>query len=606
MYNPFRGYVTAEKLPVEFDITALPTNSRCQFIWFFLRQIKWPLLAMGTVQALSSVFEALGPYFVKVMVDTFQENNDPQAIWAEFGWILFWFIALFIIAQPVLARLVTAWMAEVRIPFMNMIRRQLSLYMYQHDYAFFQNEFAGRLSSKVLETPHAIISFIFTILTSVGFAFFSLLTSLVLFMSVDWTFAAITFVWMVLLILMGRYYIPRIMSASAQMYDDLSKVRGQYVDSLSNIMSVLLFGRKRHEDRQLIKYLDVSSLSGRHIWHEINRMYIGLEILSVGFIFVAFYAAVVQWQAGILGLGDIAMILPLVLRLMQMSWWMMETMIGLFENIGQIQEGMETITKDVMPDDDYELPDLKITDGAVTFKALDFTYDENRVFSNLELVIPSGQKVGLVGHSGAGKTTLVNLLLRLFDAPNGEILIDGQNIYQCNKQSLREQVAIIPQTTDMFHRTLLENIRFGRLDATDEEVIEAAKKAYVHQFISELPDGYSTMVGERGVKLSGGQRQRIAIARAILKDAPILLLDEATSALDSESEWAIQEALKDLMQGKTVIAIAHRLSTIAHLDRIIVMDNGEIVEDGTHDELITKDRHYAMLWSMQSGGFLRG
>jgi len=605
MYNPFKNVVTADQLPKDMDIADIPSHSMWAFIWFFIRQARWPFIALTAMQLFSSGIEAVGPYFVKEVIDTFQIAENPNEIWGALGWTLYAFIILFLFLQPLTARIATAWMAEIRMPFMNMIRRQLSLYMYHHHYKYFQNEFAGRLSSKVLETPYAIILIVFNTIMSFGFAFMSFVVGLILFATVDLIFAAIALIWFGAYMILCWYFIPRIIKKSSAMYDDLSVVRGQYVDSLNNVLGVLFFGRRKHEDKLLKDKLNTSADSGVKIWHLNNHMYIWLEVLSSGFIAAVFYFAVVEWQKGDLTLGEVAMILPLMLRLMQHSWWVSDMLMGLFENFGQVREGMDAIFSAPIEKDDSNKNKLKIQSGHIEFKNIDFAYDEQKVFDGLDLNIQSGQKIGLVGHSGAGKTTLTQLLFRLFDAQNGSINIDDQNIYDCTKQSLREQIAIIPQSTDMFHRSLMDNIRYGRLDATDDEVIEAAKRAHAHEFIVKLPDGYETMVGERGVKLSGGQRQRIAIARAILKDAPILILDEATSALDSESEKAIQDSLKNLMQNKTVIAIAHRLSTIAHLDRIIVMEDGQIVEDGTHDELLAKDRHYAMLWSMQSGGFLQ-
>lgn len=603
MYNPFRNYVTEDQLPKDRDLSDLP-NGMWSFIWFFVRQIKWPVAAMALLQAFSSVLEAMGPYFIKIMVDAFQNVENPNDIWMAFGWALPAFVILFLFVQPISSRIVMAWLAEIRPPFMNMMRRQLSLYLYQHPYEFFQNEFAGRLSSKVLETPHAIIQIVFTIVTSLGFVIFTLLTSLVLFAMVDLVFTIATVVWLACLYLMCWYYVPKIISSSTISHDDLSKVRGRYVDSLNNIAGVFLFGRQKHEDRILRQALRTASESGTHVWHVMNRMYIVLEILSTLFIGIIFYICVVFWQNDQLTLGEVAMVLPLMLRLMQMSWWVSDMLIGLFENLGQVQEGMQAILLKDTWVDQKDKANIVIRNGDIKVQDISFDYGETTVFEQLNLHIQPDQKIGLVGQSGAGKTTLTQLLFRLFDAQDGSILVDDQNIYQFNRQSLREQIAIIPQTTDMFHRTLMDNIRFGRLDATDEEVIEAAKRAHAHDFIMNLPDGYQTMVGERGVKLSGGQRQRIAIARAVLKDAPILILDEATSALDSESERLIQDSLKTLMEGKTVIAIAHRLSTIANLDRLIVMDKGRIVEDGTHAELIDQGGQYAKLWNMQSGGFL--
>lgn len=605
MFNPFKDIVKSDQLPKDCDLSNLP-NGLWSFVWFFVRQIKWPLFFMALIQLFSSGLEAMGPYFVKVMVDSFQHVESKGDIWLAFGWVLPAFIILYLILQPVTSRIATAFMAETRMPFMNMIRRQLSLYMYKHDYAFFQNEFAGRLSSKVLETPYALIQIVFDTIMSFGFVLMTFIVSLVLFAMVDATFLIATLIWFSTYILMCFFYVPKIIQSSTVMYDDLSTVRGKYVDSLNNIMGVLLFNRKRHEDRLLTQALETSSQSGIAIWHTMNKMYIWLELISVLFVAGVFYLCVLEWQNDSLTLGEVAMVLPMMLRLMQMSWWVSDMLVGMFENIGQVKEGMQAILSGNILKEDGNKKSLKLEkDTSIELQGISFDYDSTNVFDGLNLNIPSNQKLGIVGQSGAGKTTLTQLLFRMFDAQSGKILMGGQSIYECSRSSLRDQIAIIPQHTDMFHRTIMDNIRYGRLDASDDEVIEAAKKAHAHDFISKLPDGYETMVGERGVKLSGGQRQRIAIARAILKDAPILILDEATSALDSESEKAIQDSLKTLMEGKTVIAIAHRLSTIAHLDRIIVMEDGKIVEDGTHEELLAKDRHYAMLWSMQSGGFLQ-
>lgn len=605
MYNPFRNIVTADQLPKDRTLDDIPSHSMWAFIWFFIRQVKWPTISIAVLYIFSSGIDALGPYFIKVLVDGFQTTELTDDIWITLGWSLPIFIVVFLFLQPILGRIATALIGETRPAFNNMMRRQLSIYMSCHHYQYFQNDFSGRLASKVLETPYAIVQITTSAITSLLHAIMTLLVSFILFLTVDIYFGFIALGWLIGFIAICYFYIPKIINVSHKAHDDVSKIRGRYVDGLNNISNIIFFGRFKHEDLRLLETFDEASESGSRNWRVMNMMFVWLEVLSVMFIASVFYACVVIWQKGELTLGEIAMILPLMLTLMHIAWWVSDLLTGIFENLGQVREGMETITKSKIQKDDSNKKQLKVTKGHIEFKDIKFHYGETDVFKGLNLDIPQGQKLGVVGHSGAGKTTLTNMMFRLFDAQSGQILIDGQNIYDTTKQSLREQIAIIPQTTDMFHRSLIDNIRYGRLDATDAEIIAAAKKAHAHEFISKLPDGYETMVGERGVKLSGGQRQRIAIARAILKDAPILILDEATSALDSESEKAIQDALKGLMKGKTVIAIAHRLSTIAHLDRIIVMEDGEIIEDGTHDELLKKDRHYAMLWSMQSGGFLQ-
>ena len=315
-------------------------------------------------------------------------------------------------------------------------------------------------------------------------------------------------------------------------------------------------------------------------------------------------ACVLGWQKGLITLGDIATIMGLSFNFTANAWNLSFGIIHVMESLGYLNDSLKTLIKPHSVSDAPDAPALCVEQGAIEFRHVHFEYENKAVFTDLNLQIKAGQRVGLVGHSGAGKSTLINLIQRFYDIQSGEILIDGQNIARVTQSSLRRNIAVIPQDTSLFHRSIMDNIRYGRLDASDEEVLEAAKKAHAHGFIEELPEGFETHVGERGVKLSGGQRQRIAIARAILKDAPILILDEATSALDSESEQEIQAALQNLMADKTVIAIAHRLSTIQNLDRLLVMKEGRIIEDGAHGALLAGGGVYQKLWAMQSGGFL--
>ena len=374
-------------------------------------------------------------------------------------------------------------------------------------------------------------------------------------------------------------------------------------------MTVKLFAREEHEDQYLLESLKNTTRSGQKMLLTNNAKNIWAEVLIALFLGSSFIAAISLWQVGAITTGDAAMAIPLALSLTNLSTWMIHVLASFFENIGQVREGMETILKGQDVQDTAGAETLKVQDGTIKIQNIGFKYTDDLVFDDLDISIAAGEKVGLIGPSGAGKTTLISLLLRLFDVQDGQIQIDGQDIRNVTQKSLREQIAVIPQSASLLHRSVRENIAFGNPDATDEQIIAAAEKANAHEFIQSLKDnkgrtGYDALIGERGVKLSGGQRQRIAIARAILKDVPILILDEATSSLDSESEHQIQSALEKLMEGKTVIAIAHRLSTINHLDRLLVMDDGKIVEDGHHEKLIQNDGLYKKLWAMQSGGFL--
>lgn len=387
-------------------------------------------------------------------------------------------------------------------------------------------------------------------------------------------------------------------------------MRGRFVDILSNILTIKLFARSQHEDQYFGESISKTSDAFRENDFELWRLWTFLEVITTAIWVVTILAAVYGWQVGTVSTAQFAMILPLTLQVTQTSWWISEILTNVFQRLGEIQEGIESMIKKQHVLDKDDARALMFSKGDIEFKNVSFAYGAKNVIKNLNLKIPSGQKVGLIGESGAGKSTLVQIFLRLYDINDGHIMIDGQSIDDITQESLRDNISVIPQMSDLLHRTIRENINYGRLDASDSEIILAARKAQAHDFILELEDkqgnrAYDAEVGERGVRLSGGQRQRVAISRAILKNSPILVLDEATSALDSESEQAIQKSMLELMDGKTVLAIAHRLSTIAHLDRLLVMKDGKIIEDGSHEALIAKDGHYARLWHLQSGGFLK-
>jgi ABC-type multidrug transport system fused ATPase/permease subunit len=418
-------------------------------------------------------------------------------------------------------------------------------------------------------------------------------------------FGTVFCLYMLVVVTPVLWRLKRIHSRSKDYANARASVTGRMVDSLGNYFYVKSFGNRDYEMRALNRAVEPEIRKGMKLARNLIQIELWRRLTIVIFGSTVTILTIYGWQAGMISVGDISAIMGMAVSVAGAIWMLGGGIVQTTDHLGYISDALRIMAKSHDVVDPTHPETLQILDGTIAFRDVCFSFDNNAVFDRLNLHIPADQRVGLLGASGAGKSTLVNLLLRFYDIDSGAITIDGQNIAEVRQDDLRQQISVIPQDTSLFHRSLMENIRYGRLDAGDEEVIEAAKKAYAHDFISELPDGYHTLVGDRGVKLSGGQRQRIAIARAILKDAPILVLDEATSALDSESEQAIQQSLVQAMEGKTVIAIAHRLSTIAHLDRLIVMDQGQIVEDGTHEDLLAKGGLYARLWRMQSGGFLQ-
>jgi ATP-binding cassette subfamily B multidrug efflux pump len=491
------------------------------------------------------------------------------------------------------------------------VRWMAHRYLLNQSYGFFQNEFSGRIATKVMQTALAVRDTVMKLLDVLLFVVIYLVTALVLVANADLRLCVPLVVWLCLYIAVQYYFVPKMKTIAMHQADARSLMTGRIVDSYTNIVSLKLFSHGNRESHYvragMSDFLDTVHPQMRLA----TLLNITLWTLNMLLVFSTAALGIYLWTDGVITPGAIAIVMAIAIRLTGMSHWIMWEISSLFENIGTVQDGINTLSvANTVVDADDAKP-LVVTQGEIVFDAVSFGYrpEDGKVFSDLNLRIPAGQKIGIVGRSGAGKSSLVSLLLRFFDIQRGKISIDDQVISDIQQESLRASIAMVTQDTSLLHRSVRENIMFGRPDASEAQVVSAAELAQAHEFILTLQDnqgrrGYDAHVGERGVTLSGGQRQRIAIARVLLKDAPILVLDEATSALDSEVEATIQQSLYQLMQGKTVIAIAHRLSTIAAMDRLIVFDKGEIVEQGTHQELIQQNGVYTKLWGHQSGGFL--
>ena len=492
----------------------------------------------------------------------------------------------------------------------NRIRWQNHWHVSRQSWAFFQNDFAGRIANRVMQTGPAIRESLVALLTAVWFIVIYGTSAVVLLASADRWLALPVLIWFAGYIVMLRLFVPRMRDRSKVVSEARSMLTGRIVDTYTNIVTVKLFARAKHEDAYVRDAVD-NHTSRFHESLRLNTLFaFTLTALNAMLITATGAFSIWLWIKGQVEVGTVAMALPLTTQIVSASGWVAWQVTDIFENVGVVQEGMLTIAQPLTLIDNHDAKPMKVERGRVHFENVRFGYGrENGLIDDLSLDVKPGEKIGLVGRSGAGKSTLVNLLLRFFDLEGGRILIDGQDIAKVTQESLRAQISVVTQDTSLMHRSIRENIRYGKRDASDDDIVAAARLARAHEFILELEDwmgrrGYDAHVGERGVKLSGGQRQRIAIARVILKNAPILVLDEATSALDSEVEAAIQSSLGTLIRGKTVIAIAHRLSTIAQMDRLVALDHGRIVEQGTHESLLRADGHYAALWRHQSGGFI--
>jgi ATP-binding cassette subfamily B multidrug efflux pump len=601
-----------EKLTTAFPEVpnSQPPKGLMQFLRHYSKGMIWAVVIVSLLSAAIAIMEVALFSFMGQLVD-WLSNQDKQTFLSSHFDELFNMAMLLMVALPAAVIIQSLLVHQSLMGNYPMkIRWQAHTYLLSQSLSFFQDEFAGRVATKVMQTSLAVretVMKVLDILVYIGVYFISIG---VLVFTIDWRLAMPLFVWFIVYLVILNILLPKLKKVSQKQADARSMMTGRIVDSYTNISTVKLFSHTKQESEYAKEGMQSFLNTVHPQMRLVTWLYSSVWINNALLIFATSAISIYLWLQSSVTPGDIAIAVSLCLRINGMSQWVMWEVSALFENIGTVQDGINTLSQPMQIQDKNNAPDLLIEKGAIDFRDISFQYDnQNTVFRHLNLKIKPGEKVGIVGRSGAGKSTLVNLLLRFYDVSNGGIYIDGQNIKSVDQQSLRGHISMVTQDTSLLHRTIAENIGYGRHNASKDEIVAAAKKAEAHEFITTLSDpngnlGYDVQVGERGVKLSGGQRQRIAIARVILKDAPILILDEATSALDSEVEVAIQKSLNGLMQDKTVIAIAHRLSTIAQMDRLIVFENGQIAENGSHAELIALDGIYAKLWQHQTGGFL--
>ncbi|UDF28617.1 UNVERIFIED_ORG: ABC transporter ATP-binding protein/permease [Roseateles sp. XES5] len=591
-----------------------PPQGLFAFIWFYVGQAKAPFAALLVLGGITAGIEAATFWFVGRLVDmlaTVKPGEGWSGLLAAHGPELLLMLLLIGVVRFVVAFLTALVDQQVITPgFYNLVRWQSYVHVARQSLSFFQNDFSGRIVTKVWSAGQATGDVITSFMESVWFVTIYTVSTLVLLGQLDWRLAAVLFVWLSIFAVLARYFVPRIREHSRLSAEAASMISGRMVDAYSNIQTLKLFGRDEANDRYMRSGFDTFQETILNFTRLLTTLRASLAFLSGLMIAGMAVLCIHLWLSAVISSGAVAFTMALVLRLNFLLNRLMTQLNSIMRNIGTIQNSADLISKPIGLVDRPDATELEVTRPDVRFDAIRFHYGrQSGVIDELTLAIRPGEKIGLVGRSGAGKSTLVNLLLRFYDVEQGRILIDGQDIAQATQHSLRAQIGMVTQDTSLLHRSVRDNLLYGRPDADDAQMIAAAERAEAHEFIQNLTDpkgrqGYEAHVGERGVKLSGGQRQRVAIARVMLKDAPILLLDEATSALDSEVETAIQRSLYRLMEGKTVVAIAHRLSTIAAMDRLIVMDGGEIVEQGSHAELLARGGLYARLWAHQSGGFL--
>ncbi|EOB4969337.1 ABC transporter ATP-binding protein/permease [Vibrio fluvialis] len=606
MYKKFESFTQA----FPQDEPQRPPNTLWAFCRHYTKGYEKPLMVMALLSTTIAIIEVSLFGFMGQLVDWLSTSN-PETFLEENRHTLIGLSLLLLVGMPILVSIYSLLIHQTMLGNYPMSIRWLAhRYLLKQSLSFYQDEFAGRIATKVMQTALSVRETVMKTLDVFVYVAVYFTAMVVMLAQADWRLMIPMLLWLAAYIMIQVRFVPKLKKVSAEQADARSLMTGRIVDSYTNIATVKLFSHSRRETEYAEEgmegfldtvYRQMRLVTGFNIWVEISNYILVFTIAAM---------SIYLWMTSAITVGAIAIAISLALRINGMSKWIMWEVGGLFENMGTVVDGMHMLSKPIAIQDKPNAKALQVSQGGIEFDDVSFHYGENKgVIDHLNLTIKPGEKVGVVGRSGAGKSTLVNLLLRFHDVESGSIRIDGQDISAVTQDSLRSEIGMVTQDTSLLHRSIRDNILYSNPTASEDDLLRATQQAHAHEFIENLTDpfgnvGYDAQVGERGVKLSGGQRQRIAISRVLLKDAPLLVLDEATSALDSEVEAAIQESLNELMLGKTVIAIAHRLSTIAAMDRLIVLDKGQIVEQGTHQQLIDHNGIYAHLWAHQTGGFI--
>ena len=610
MFEPLFAYFESRIVATAPPPPDTPPKALIAFYWHFIAQARGLFLAMLLSCLLVALSDTVTPVLIGKLVGLMTATDRDAALQDAMPMLLTMLVFMLVLRPAALLFDSLLRFNAVMGAFTSMVRWQNHWHVVRQSWPFFQDDFAGRIANRVMQTGNSLRESAVSGVRAVWYIVIYGITTIGLMCLSDWRLAIPTMCWFAAYVGFLRYFVPRMRDLSKISSEQRSRVVARVVDTYTNILTVKLFARPSDEDKHVQNVIQTHQKSVANHMRLVTQFIWTLWMMNALLLVATAAVGLLLWRSHGLEVAVFATALPLAWQITSAAGWVSWEVAGIFENLGVVQEGMETIAQPLDMVDRPQAPALNVTQADIRFDNLSFAYEGGRpVLQNINLHIRPGERIGLIGRSGAGKSTLVHLMLRFFNPVEGRILIDGQDIALAAQDSVRENIGMVTQDTALLHRSIAANIRYGKPQASDDEVAQAARKAQAWEFVQGLKDmkgreGLDARVGERGVKLSGGQRQRIAIARVILKDAPILILDEATSALDSEVEMAIQEQLLGMMDGKTVIAIAHRLSTIARLDRLVVLDEGRIVETGSHAELLALGGHYADLWKRQSGGFL--